>query len=45
MTFKDEQQKMPGKEPGEEEENEAIGIEGVENSRREKSRVSAASQR
>ena len=42
--MKTEQRKMPEKEPGEEEENEATGIKGTENSRK-KSTISTASER
>lgn len=43
--MKTEQRKMPEKEPGEEEGNEATSVKGVENSRKEKSTVSTAPQR
>lgn len=36
---------MPEKEPREEEENEATGIKGTDNSRKEKSTISTASER
>lgn len=45
VTFRGEQRKMPEKEPGEEEENEARGVKRAKNSRREKSTVSTASKR
>lgn len=45
MTFKCGQRKMPEKELGEEEENEARGIKIIENSRRENSTISPASKR
>lgn len=45
MTLEGKQRKLPEKEPREEKENEATGTKGVENSRREKSAVSTASQR
>lgn len=45
IAFKCGQRKMPEKELGEEEENEDRGIKIIENSRRENSTISPASQR